>query len=367
MAFMRKIKDRYYAVMKLADGRQKSIALKTCNEREAKQRLRKIQEVEVMIKSRIASESDLRDLLGIDSESGFQIGQLIPKYIKSCKNRLSTSTEKRYEESLNEVIRLFGKHFDIRHFKPKDYDVLLNGLKNSTRINKKTKKRELRFSSTTINIILRAVKTFFYWASDNGYIENGLPFKIKQIKIENVLPRFLTDSQVSALLKSCESQPIIQAVFRVYLGTGMRLGELPGSKLLDGNYLYIYSDKTKTERYVPIHPELIADYILVKDRSLSQSYSTHRFLHYKKKAGLPENLTFHSLRHTYAVKHWLSCGDIKMTKDALGHTLLKTTEIYTKLPKDYLLSVCNVNRKATAAKRLTVPIAIPRIEYAQLN
>jgi site-specific recombinase XerD len=49
----------------------------------------------------------------------------------------------------------------------------------------------------------------------------------------------------------------------------------------------------------------------------------------KKKAGIQRNVTTHSLRHSFA-SHLLDSGvDIKIIQELLGHSSLKTTEIYT--------------------------------------
>ena len=53
-----------------------------------------------------------------------------------------------------------------------------------------------------------------------------------------------------------------------------------------------------------------------------------------------EGLSFHSLRHTFAVRRYLETRDLYAVCKELGHTSIKTTEIYSqfsfaRLEQDY--------------------------------
>lgn len=57
-----------------------------------------------------------------------------------------------------------------------------------------------------------------------------------------------------------------------------------------------------------------------------------------RKAGI-KGKTLHCLRHSFAIRMWVELGDIFLVKRLLGHSTVKTTEIYTKYPTDYLKQV----------------------------
>ena len=65
-------------------------------------------------------------------------------------------------------------------------------------------------------------------------------------------------------------------------------------------------------------------------------YLSERFRFYRRLAKLPENLPFHSLRHTFASWFVLRGGDLYRLKEILGHADMRTTLKYTHLRPDAL-------------------------------
>lgn len=51
--------------------------------------------------------------------------------------------------------------------------------------------------------------------------------------------------------------------------------------------------------------------------------------------GLSKNITFHSLRHSFATYFLVNGGDILVLKSMLGHTSLNTTMIYLHLAQNF--------------------------------
>ena len=80
---------------------------------------------------------------------------------------------------------------------------------------------------------------------------------------------------------------------------------------------------------------------------------TRNFTRLRKKAGVVEGKTLHSLRHTFAARTLIKTNNPYVVKSVLGHQSLSTTEIYLNFPEDYLKEM------------LTEKMAIPSTQTAQ--
>ena len=79
--------------------------------------------------------------------------------------------------------------------------------------------------------------------------------------------------------------------------------------------------------------ELVFTY---KGKPMGQDFITHKFSEYVVKSGLNTKLNFHSLRHSFA--SWLVQAGVSIyeVSKLLGHSDIKTTQIYAHLRSDDL-------------------------------
>ena len=71
-------------------------------------------------------------------------------------------------------------------------------------------------------------------------------------------------------------------------------------------------------------------------------------------AGISKNITFHCFRHTFATLQIANGTDIYIVKDLLGHTNVKTTQIYAKVmneKKNEAVKAIKLNIKNNYDKR----------------
>ena len=204
-------------------------------------------------------------------------------------------------------------------------------------INKFKKKYAEQWSPVTMNMYLRAVKTFLKWLLEIRKIK-VLPI-VKMVEDYNDEPIYLPNRDFDKLLKV--SDPHTTDIFRFYRNTGCRMSE-PFFGYVDGNFLVVKASRSKGKRsrYIFLSDELKA--ILYKmQNELKQSkgkqdkhgikrITSNRFRSAKREAGLKENYRLHSLRHTFAVRRYLMTHDIYDVSRKLGHSTIETTLKYTK-------------------------------------
>lgn len=88
------------------------------------------------------------------------------------------------------------------------------------------------------------------------------------------------------------------------------------------------------DRFAP-RPELDALWVTERRTRLSAGYLDRRFAELRTEAGLPRELTLHSLRHSY-VTHLLEFGYAdRFVQDQVGHKHSSTTSIYASVSSDY--------------------------------
>ena len=137
-------------------------------------------------------------------------------------------------------------------------------------------------------------------------------------------------------------------------GSGLRVSELVRLKIEDIDFanhlIHIKQGKGGRERLTILPKYLIGSLgkIEIKNSYLfSNSRGGHLttrsiqkvFKEAARKVGLNENISFHSLRHSFAT-HLLEHGtDIRYVQKLLGHKSIKTTERYTHVRKTALMEI----------------------------
>lgn len=120
--------------------------------------------------------------------------------------------------------------------------------------------------------------------------------------------------------------------------------------------LFIEKAKGKKDLYVSLSPVLLdvlrnyiklsrprpSVYLFEGQGEPGTMYSTRTasvFQLAREKAGIKKEVSFHSLRHSFAT-HVLEKGiDIRYIKDILGHFSIKTTERYLHVKREQLVNI----------------------------
>ena len=228
---------------------------------------------------------------------------------------------------------------------------------------------------SSVKRALVAIRMLLRFARLTGLVEDDFTAILEGPKLWQKLPVICSKQQVFNLLDTpqpCEPFYLRdRAMLELLYATGMRVSELAGLKTsslnLDIGYLRCVGKGNK-ERVIPVGKAAIAaitEYLVnLRPRLACQTYGgpakpesgdflllsrTGRPLgridiwrlvkKYAVRAGMPRNLTVHTLRHCFAT-HLLAGGaDLRSVQEMLGHVDIATTQIYTHVDHERLRSI----------------------------
>lgn len=217
------------------------------------------------------------------------------------------------------------------------------------------KRRLSAVSVETVNHETRYFRAMFNELHNLGLWSSENP--MKGIRVFPVAERelsFLSDDQISRLLKACElsNSAHLLAVVKLALATGARWSEanfLSRSCLFSDRVQFVRT-KNGRIRSVPISPAL-SDYLWSvalpspSERLFLDCRSAFRRAVQSAGLVLPRGQLTHVLRHTFASHFIMNGGSVVALQRVLGHTDLKVTMRYSHLAPDYLAQVRDLGPK----------------------
>ena len=212
---------------------------------------------------------------------------------------------------------------------------------------------------------LSGVRAFLKYAAEQHNVATQLP-RTRAPKRPRTLPRPAAPDDAMNLAENAAeaaSAPWIGArdlaILLLLYGAGLRVAEamsLKANFLPIGATLRVTGKRSKT-RIVPIVPavrEAIDDYtrqcpyalsgdtplfVGARGGALNPDLVRRSVAAARRRLGLPDTLTPHALRHSFAT-HLLARGaDLRSLQELLGHASLSSTQIYTAVDAARLLDV----------------------------
>jgi len=222
-------------------------------------------------------------------------------------------------------------------------------------------------SESSIKRALVAIRMFLRFGKLTGLVEDDLTSILESPKVWQKLPCICSKQQVVELLDAPSPDETFylrdRAMLELLYATGMRASEVAGLKTTDLNLNIGYLrclGKGSRERIIPLGKVAISainDYLLNLRLHLTKSFSGDFLLlsrtgrpmsrieiwrlvkKYAIRAGMPRNLTVHTLRHCFAT-HLLAGGaDLRSVQEMLGHVDIATTQIYTHVDQERLRKI----------------------------
>lgn len=226
-----------------------------------------------------------------------------------------------------------------------------------------SKQNQRRLSKSSLARELSSIKSFFHWLNRNHIIDNTAITVISSPKKDKILPKALDVDQTLNLLDAAADfakdkwQGLRDvAILTILYGCGLRISEALSLNIGDithNDFLKI-KGKGNKERLVPllsIVKEKIAAYLEAcpynqqpgdalflgaRGERISPRIVQRTLEKIRSYLGLPDTLTPHALRHSFAT-HLLAEGtDLRSIQELLGHASLSTTQRYTNVEIEHL-------------------------------
>lgn len=214
---------------------------------------------------------------------------------------------------------------------------------------------------TSINRVISAVRGFYKFLLIDGHIKKHPAENLDTPTKGFYLPKFMTEDEVEALL----SQPDVsqetglrdRAILEMMYASGLRVTEAATLRIDDVDIdsgILTCKGKGNKERKVPLGKSAIewlkshlanrkkSEHIEMRNLFLASNgqpinrQTIFKFTkEYAEKAGL-EDISPHTLRHSFATHLLQNGADSRSVQAMLGHADISTTQIYTHITDQHL-------------------------------
>ncbi|MEZ4523404.1 MAG: tyrosine recombinase [Thermomicrobiales bacterium] len=220
--------------------------------------------------------------------------------------------------------------------------------------------RERGYAASTVARKTAATRTFCGYLVDQQIVRSDPSAEMTTPKVAKSIPRALTREEIDRLL----AQPEIidgeemtrdVAMLRLLYATGIRVSELVSLDIEDvrlDDVTGVMAGRRGRKRLVPIGPavvESIRTYLRTREpvdqadgEPVPALFLNHRgkrltrqgfwliLKTYAERAGF-EDITPHTLRHSFAAHQILDGRDLSDVQELLGHVSISTTQVYEDL------------------------------------
>jgi site-specific recombinase XerD len=258
----------------------------------------------------------------------------IMKYLNENKSRLRLESWWSYKSQITKLLK-FKRTITFTDITEKFINDYYNYMLNKLGNNENTASKSLRSLRTFVNVSLRY-----------GHMKSN-PFKFITIKKVDGKRDFLTTDELNKLsqayftgkiTKSMEKEILQYFLFACY--TGLRYSDLKSLRTdsIDANKIKINMHKTGYLVSIPLTQKALQLLPLngtSDPKPIFRIYCnkvTNRVLkQLGKQFEIPKKLTCHVARHTFATVSITLGIPIEVVSKLLGHTNLKTTQVYAKI------------------------------------
>ncbi|MCA9937066.1 MAG: tyrosine recombinase [Anaerolineales bacterium] len=227
-----------------------------------------------------------------------------------------------------------------------------------------TSMKDSDYASSTVARKVAALKSFFHYLNARELTESDPTQQIDSPKVEKRLPNTLSNADIEQLLQAPTKEQTPKhlrdsALLALLYATGMRVTEVVSLTVDDINLedMHLHSPGRDGDeaRFLPFDAgttHTLRQYLekgrphLRKRAEEKALFLNHRgqqltrqglwliIKAYAKEANLSENVTPHTLRHSFAAHKLQSGSNLQTVQQLLGHANISTTQIYAQIDKN---------------------------------
>jgi integrase/recombinase XerD len=228
--------------------------------------------------------------------------------------------------------------------------------------------RQRDYASSTVARKVAAIKSFFDYMFNRGILQEDPTALLESPKVKKHVPHTISHEDVERLLAAPKQHQTPQAIrdsalLEILYATGMRVTELVNLNVADLNLdakILICGASDKRRRLAELGPDVekalrlymeVGRPALVVRPSETALFLNHRgqrltrqglwliIKRYVNEVGIEEQVTPHTLRHSFAT-HLLNTGaGLREVQIRLGHASLSTTQVYKQVADDNLSEI----------------------------
>ena len=278
-----------------------------------------------------------------------------------AERRLSELTAKSYEFDLKEFFDFLNQHLaktididDLEKLKITDFRSFL------------VWRSEQKIARTSLARGVSSLKNFFRFLTREGLAQNNAIMAIKSAKTGHGLPHPIEAADAKKFLELAKGMSKVpwqgyrdHALYTLLYGCGLRIAEalsLNVKDVSDQSDVLIITGKGKKQRLVPVlpavhhalllylkhHPHPLPDaplFVGSRGDRINPGVVQRNVRTIRHAMGLPDTVTPHAFRHSFATHLLQGGGDLRTVQELLGHNSLSATQRYTEITTEHLEQV----------------------------
>lgn len=224
------------------------------------------------------------------------------------------------------------------------------------------------FSPATVSRKIAALRSFYRYMLEEQKIQTDPTTELKPPKVEKKAPHILTVDEVDKLLSRPDTTTMKglrdKAMMELLYATGIRVSELINLQLsdIDIKRCFLICREKNKERWIPFGEKTkqALNVYLKHAREVLLKGNENEYLFtncsgkpmsrqgfwkvlkgYAAEVGITEDITPHTLRHSFATHLLQNGADLKSVQEMLGHADISTTALYANLNMNKLRHVYN--------------------------